>query len=190
VLEIGRRYCEKGLLDDRQDIFYLTVGEIMDVESGKFSEIGNIKELLQKRKDDWHRQVDSDPPLIIRSDGRQWRNTNQKAQEGNVLRGVGASSGRVTGTARIIREPSQAHLFNKGEILVAPYTEPGWAPLFLMAKALVMEVGGALCHGAIVAREYGIPAVVGVNRATSEIKDGDQITVDGSSGEVIIKMKS
>ncbi|MBU1576174.1 MAG: hypothetical protein KJ869_03080 [Candidatus Edwardsbacteria bacterium] len=186
VLEIGRHYCEKGLLDDRQDIFYLTVSEIKDIENGKFSKRGNIKGFIQKRKDDWQNQVDSDPPFIIRSDGREWRDTNQKAKEGNVLRGVGASSGRVTGRARIIREPAQAHLLNKGEILVAPYTEPGWAPLFLLAKALVMEVGGALCHGAIVAREYGIPAVVGVNRATKEIKDGDEIMVDGNSGEVRI----
>jgi pyruvate,water dikinase len=190
VLEIGRRYCEKGLLKDRQDIFHLTVGEIMDIENGRFPDIGNIRACIQKRKGDWQSQVDSDPPFIIRSDGREWRNTNQKAREGNVLRGVGASSGRATGRARIIREPAQAHLFNKGEILVAPYTEPGWAPLFLLAKGLVMEVGGALCHGAIVAREYGIPAVVGVNRATAEIKDGDQITVDGNSGEVIIKTKN
>ena len=190
VLEIGRRYCEKGLLDDKQDIFYLTVGEIKDIENGRFPDIVNIKAFIRKRKDDWQNQVDSDPPFIIRSDGRQWRDTNQKSQEGNVLRGVGASSGRATGRARIIRDPSQAHLFNKGEILVASYTEPGWAPLFLMAKALVMEVGGALCHGAIVAREYGIPAVVGVNRATKEIKDGDEITVDGSSGEVITKTKN
>jgi pyruvate,water dikinase len=186
VLEIGRRYCEKGLLDDRQDIFYLTVSEIKDIENGRFPDVENIKAFIKKRKDDWQSQVDSDPPFIIRSDGRQWRDTNKKAQEGNVLRGVGASSGRATGRARIIRDPSQAHLFKKGEILVAPYTEPGWAPLFLLAKALVMEVGGALCHGAIVAREYGIPAVVGVNAATKEIRDGDEITVDGNSGEVRI----
>lgn len=186
VLEIGRCYCEKGLLNDRQDIFHLTVGEIMDIENGRFPDIGNIRAFIQKRKGDWQSQVDSDPPFIIRSDGREWRNTNQKAREGNVLRGVGASFGRATGRARIIREPAQAQLFNKGEILVAPYTEPGWAPLFLLAKGLVMEVGGALCHGAIVAREYGIPAVVGVNAATKEIRDGDEITVDGNSGEVRI----
>ncbi len=190
VLEIGRRYCQKDSLEDRQDIFYLTVGEIKDIENSRFPDIGNIKAFIQKRKNDWQNQVDSDPPFITRSDGREWRNTNQKAREGNVLRGVGASSGRVTGRARIIREPAQAHLFNKGEILVAPYTEPGWAPLFLLAKGLVMEVGGALCHGAIVAREYGIPAVVGVNGATARIKDGDEITVDGNSGEVVIKTKN
>jgi pyruvate,water dikinase len=187
VLEIGSRYCQKGLLEDRQDIFYLTVGEIMDIENGLFPDIGNLKTVIQKRKSDWQNQVDTVPPFTIRSDGRVWRNTNQKAREGNILRGIGASSGRATGKARIIREPSQAHLFNKGEILVAPYTEPGWAPLFLLAKGLVMEVGGALCHGAIVAREYGIPAVVGAGGAMVSIKDGDEITVDGNNGEVILE---
>jgi len=186
VLEIGRRYQEKGLLEDKQDIFFLTVGEIRDVENRKFADIANIRSLIQKRKEEWQSQVNTVPPFIIRSDGSQWFGSVHGSEGKDILKGVAASSGRVTGRARIIREPAQAHLFQKGEILVAPYTEPGWAPLFLLAKGLVMEVGGALCHGAIVAREYGIPAVVGAGGAMAKIKDGDEIMVDGNSGEVVI----
>ena len=89
--------------------------------------------------------------------------------------------GTVTGQARVVLDPTGAHL-QPGEILVAPSTDPGWTPLFLTAGALVMEVGGANSHGAVVAREYGIPAVVGVANATSLITTGQQLTVDGSRG--------
>jgi pyruvate,water dikinase len=95
--------------------------------------------------------------------------------------GTAASAGTVTGHARVVLDPTGAHL-QPGEILVAPSTDPGWTPLFLTAGGLVMEMGGANSHGAVVAREYGIPAVVGVANATSLITTGQQLTVDGSSG--------
>ncbi|MRR10772.1 pyruvate, water dikinase, partial [bacterium] len=131
----------------------------------------------------WERQVGMAAPFIVRSDGVPWR-PQEPGDDGAVLRGVAASSGVATGVARIVREPAEAGRFRPGEVLVAPYAEPGWAPLFLLARAVVMEVGGSLCHGAIVAREYGIPAVVGLPGATGRIKDGDVITVDGDRGEV------
>jgi pyruvate,water dikinase len=91
----------------------------------------------------------------------------------------------VIGTARVILDPVGAHL-EPGEILVAPSTDPGWTPLFLIAGGLVMEMGGANSHGAVVAREYGIPAVVGVPNATSLISTGQRIAVDGSAGRVTV----
>jgi pyruvate,water dikinase len=97
------------------------------------------------------------------------------------LVGTAASAGTVTGHARVVLDPTGAHL-QPGEILVAPSTDPGWTPLFLTAGGLVMEMGGANSHGAVVAREYGIPAVVGVANATSLITTGQQLTVDGSRG--------
>jgi len=97
------------------------------------------------------------------------------------LVGTAASAGTVTGPARVVLDPTGAHL-QPGEILVAPSTDPGWTPLFLTAGGLVMEMGGANSHGAVVAREYGIPAVVGVGNATSLITTGQQLTVDGSRG--------
>src|SRR5204863_3206920 len=93
---------------------------------------------------------------------------------------------RVTATARVILDPVGAHL-EPGEILVAPSTDPGWTPLFLAAGGLVMEMGGANSHGAVVAREYGIPAVVGVAGATARIVTGQRITVDGAAGKITIE---
>jgi pyruvate,water dikinase len=89
----------------------------------------------------------------------------------------------ATARARVILDPTGAHL-KPGEILVAPSTDPGWTPLFLTASGLVMEMGGAMSHGAVVAREYGIPAVVGVPNATEDIVTGQQITVDGAAGTI------
>lgn len=99
------------------------------------------------------------------------------------LLGTAASAGEITGHARVVTDPVGAHL-EPGEILVAPSTDPGWTPLFLTAGGLVMEMGGANSHGAVVAREYGIPAVVGVPDALTRIETGDVITVDGSAGVV------
>ena len=99
------------------------------------------------------------------------------------LRGTPASSGMVRGRARVILDPVGAHL-EPGEILVAPSTDPGWTPLFLTAAGLVMEMGGSMSHGSVVAREYGIPAVVGVDSASVRITSGQLIEVDGSNGIV------
>ncbi len=99
------------------------------------------------------------------------------------LTGVAVCGGTATGPVRPLREPDPARL-RDGEILVAPSTDPGWTPLFLTASGLVMEMGGAMSHGAVVAREYGIPAVVGVPDATERITTGQQIMVDGSTGAV------
>jgi rifampicin phosphotransferase len=100
-----------------------------------------------------------------------------------ALVGIAASRGSATGPARVVLDPTGAHLV-PGEILVAPSTDPGWTPLFLTAGGLVMEMGGANSHGAVVAREYGIPAVVGVPNATATIATGEQLTVDGTRGLV------
>lgn len=103
-----------------------------------------------------------------------------------ALRGTPASPGVVTARARVIRSPQGARLA-PGEILVAPSTDPGWTPLFLTAGGLVMEMGGMMSHGAVVAREYGIPAVVGVADATARIGTGDRVTVDGAAGVVTVE---
>jgi len=102
-----------------------------------------------------------------------------------ALAGSAVSAGTVEGRARVILSLEDAKM-DKGDILVAPYTDPGWTPLFPLASGLVTEVGGLMTHGAVVAREYGIPAVVGVDNATGIIKDGQQIRVDGTRGFVEI----
>ncbi|MDP9860971.1 MULTISPECIES: PEP/pyruvate-binding domain-containing protein [Streptosporangium] len=124
-------------------------------------------------------------PRVLLSDGTEPEAVATAAPVDGALTGTPASAGSVTGTARVVLDPVGAHL-EPGEILVCPSTDPGWTPLFLTAGGLVMEMGGANSHGAVVAREYGIPAVVGVARATEHVVTGRRITVDGTSGAVII----
>jgi phosphohistidine swiveling domain-containing protein len=121
-------------------------------------------------------------PRVLLSDGTDAEVALVEVPVG-ALRGSPASPGVVTATARVILSPQGARL-KLGEILVAPSTDPGWTPLFLTAGGLVMEMGGMMSHGAVVAREYGIPAVVGVAGATERIATGEEITVDGSAGVV------
>ena len=108
---------------------------------------------------------------------------------GAVLQGIPASGGQVRGTARIIRNPREATRLQAGDILVTRSTDPGWTPVFSLLGGLVLEVGGQLSHGAIVAREYGVPAVVNVHDATRRIPDGQTITVDGTAGRVLFQAK-
>jgi pyruvate,water dikinase len=104
--------------------------------------------------------------------------------EPGVLTGVAASRGVVTGVARVILSPSDAGRLQPGEILVTRATDPGWTPAFSVIGGAVLEMGGLLSHGAIVAREYGLPAVVNVAGATRELRDGDRVEVDGTNGRV------
>jgi pyruvate,water dikinase len=117
------------------------------------------------------------------SDGTEPSPARVAASGDGALRGTAASPGTVTAPARVLRDPAGGRL-DQGEVLVAPSTDPGWTPLFLTAGGLVMEMGGAMSHGAVVAREYGIPAVVGVPDATERIADGQTVTVDGTAGLV------
>jgi len=129
-------------------------------------------------------------PLVLLSDGTEptaWSPVTTSAE--GALQGTPASPGIVTAPARVILDPHGASI-TPGEILVAPSTDPGWTPLFLTAGGLVMEMGGAMAHGAIVAREYGIPAVVGVPQAIERITTGMRLTVDGSTGTIFIEPAS
>lgn len=125
-------------------------------------------------------------PRVMLSDGTDAEALLVAAQPEGSLGGTPASAGRVTGVARVVLDPDGARI-EPGEILVAPSTDPGWTPLFLTAGGLVMEMGGAMSHGAVVAREYGIPAVVGVPLATTRIVTGQRITVDGGAGTITIE---
>jgi pyruvate,water dikinase len=110
--------------------------------------------------------------------------TSQAA--GNTIKGIGASPGSVTGPARVIHGPEEFDQMKPGDILVAKITTPAWTPLFALASGIVTDVGGPLSHSSIVAREYGVPAVLGTGVATVRIQSGRQITVDGNSGVVRI----
>jgi phosphoenolpyruvate synthase/pyruvate phosphate dikinase len=113
-----------------------------------------------------------------------WLAASESNRTGSTLKGVAASIGRVTGAARVLHEPEDFDQMRPGEVLVAGATTPAWTPLFAMASAIVTDIGGPLSHGSIVAREYGIPAVMGTGVATKRIRSGQIITVDGGAGMV------
>jgi pyruvate,water dikinase len=182
----GMALTENGRLKEAADVFFLTLPEVQAALVGT-----DLQLQVNERRATFARELGRrHVPLVLLSDGTEPAAQLEKMQsvplaEG-TLQGTPASGGRVTAPARVILDPHNAHL-SAGEILVAPSTDPGWTPLFLKAAGLVMETGGAMAHGAIVAREYGIPAVVGVAGATEQIATGSRVTVDGSLGLVVIK---
>jgi pyruvate,water dikinase len=123
------------------------------------------------------------PPEVIMGNDLAWALDDNSLE---TLQGIGCSPGYAVGKARVIRDITMASHLQPGEILVAPSTDPGWTPLFLTAAAVVTDIGGFLSHGATVAREYGIPAVVNTKRASGLVKNGQVIIVDGSQGMVYL----
>lgn len=183
-LEFGKRFFDHGWLEHAERIFVLTRNEIeQTLCQQKFVSKFEIEQRI-KQPQQW--QGIQPPGIIdesipIRSDAKI---TNKK------LVGIGASPGVVTGSARVLIALQEMAQIQPGEILVIPTTDPGWTPLFGIIKGLVMEVGGVLSHGAIIAREFGIPAVTSAAQATSRIVTGMKITVDGNRGEVWIHEES
>jgi pyruvate,water dikinase len=179
-LEIGNEFARDRIINDKNDIFFLKPFEILSLlRDGK--SIKHAVYLIGERKAEkvfWESQAA--PDLIIED------NMEDSDSQSDIMKGIGCSPGIVEGKARVLIELSEAYSFNPGEILVARYTDPGWTPLFLSCKAVVTEIGGFLSHGATVAREYGIPAVVSVPEATSKIKTGDTIKVNGTKGIITI----
>ena len=179
---IGEELAQAGRLDTSEDIFFITLQEARAALSGT-----DLRAVVKERHTNYDQELKRRHiPRVMLSDGTDPETVAQTATTAEgTLKGTPASAGTVTAKARVILDPAGARL-EPGEILVAPSTDPGWTPLFLTASGLVMEMGGAMSHGAVVAREYGIPAVVGVYGATERITTGQRITIDGSSGMVSI----
>ena len=177
---VGVELAEAGRLQSAEDIFFLSVPEAWAALAGE-----DLSPVVRNRRAVYEQELGRrHVPRLLLSDGTEpTAGTHHATGADGVLRGTPASGGVVTQKARVILDPGEASL-EPGEILVAPSTDPGWTPLFLTAGGLVMEMGGPMSHGAIVAREYGIPAVVGVPDATQLIETGRRIIVDGSAGEV------
>ena len=178
LLELGRRWVGRGLLQAPDDIFFLSLDEMAEVARQPRSMASEV----QRRRVELATARRSAPPVTIR-DGRPVFAAGASESAGQ-LRGIGGSPGVASGAARVILGPEDFGKLRSGDILVAPLTTPVWTPLFAIAGGLVTEVGGILSHGAIVAREYGIPAVMGVAGATTLLKNGEQLTVDGDQGLV------
>ncbi len=182
---VGEELVQAGRLETAEDIFFITLSEARAALVGT-----DLRSVVQERHASYeHELARRHIPRVLLSDGTTpTGETLLTGEAQRMLQGTPASAGVVTATARVILDPVGAYL-EPGEILVAPSTDPGWTPLFLTASGLVMEMGGAVSHGAVVAREYGIPAVVGVPGATERITTGQCITVDGSAGMVFLERK-
>ncbi len=181
ALRAGDFLVRDGLLDERDLVFMLELDEVTAALRGELKAY-DIRRNLEQRRLERQRYAALQPPEAFIGERPVY--TESHPDQGYLLSGLPSNPGRVTGIARVLRSPQEGVRLHGGEILVAPSTDPGWTPLFLLASGLVMETGGYLSHGAIVAREYGIPAVLNVPLATQRIPDGATIMLDGGAGTV------
>jgi phosphohistidine swiveling domain-containing protein len=183
---VSRRFVIEGRLDEPSDLFFLTADEVRAVAAGR-SIAGEPGAVITRRRAEYERNKTVVLPEYSRGKPRPMRPEELAAcGDVEVLSGIAVSPGRVTGRARVITDPRSNAEIKPGEILVAPVTDAAWTPLFVTAGAIVVDVGGPLSHGSIVAREYGIPGVLNVGAATRMIKTGQLITVDGDAGKVFL----
>ncbi|WNG50438.1 phosphoenolpyruvate synthase [Archangium minus] len=180
LLKEAERLVRANVIQEKEDIYYLTFEELRDVV--RTHELDY--QIISKRKDEHALYEKLTPPRVITSDGEiiagEYKRDNLPA---GAIVGLPVSSGVVDGRARVVLNVEDAVL-EEGDILVTAFTDPSWTPLFVSIKGLVTEVGGLMTHGAVIAREYGLPAVVGVENATKRIKDGQRIRVHGTEGYV------
>ncbi|THA86288.1 rifamycin-inactivating phosphotransferase [Streptomyces sp. A0592] len=183
LLEEAERLVRAGAVAEAEDVFHLTFQELHDVvRAGRAAD----PELIRRRKEEFTAYHALTPPRVLTSDGEALTGAYRRDDvPDGALVGVPVSAGTVEGRARVILDLSEADL-EAGDILVTAFTDPSWSPLFVGVAGLVTEVGGLMTHGAVIAREYGLPAVVGVERATRTIRDGQRIRVHGTDGYVEI----
>ena len=185
ALEVGRRLVERGLLSRPDEVFFLRLEELGPALAAPPAfDVATV--VAARKADDARCQALSPPPVIVGHYDPDAPPPALAAPPSRILQGVPVSPGRVTGKARVILQADEAERVQPGEILVAPYTDPGWTPYFLAAAGIVVDVGGLLSHGSVVAREYGLPAVVNVGPATKLIRTGQRLEVDGNRGTVTI----
>lgn len=197
ALELGRRLAEAGLLDHADDVFYLKSTELAAASAARVENTSrpNLAKLAQDRRELREARKRLEPPVAVPPDGRMkfgpidmamFEPKPRSVSTGPTLEGFAVSPGTVTAPASVIRSPEDFDKMVPDTILVCPTTTPAWTPLFAQSKGLVTDIGGALAHGSIVAREYGIPAVMGTGTATQRIENGEMIQVDGNRGTVIL----
>ncbi len=183
--ELGRRLVAAGVITSPDDVFWLRRAEILGDRGAQLAGV------VEQRKALWRGQRRATPPQLLPK-GTSWEVFSgimpaaSTEQTGSVLTGTGASAGQVTATARVLAGPQDFGRMRPGDVLVAGITTPAWTSLFAMASGVVTDVGGPLSHSSIVAREYGIPAVLGTAVATRRIQDGARIHVDGDAGTVTL----
>jgi len=195
--EAGRRMVAAGAMAESDEVFWLKWEEVQAgarlLDAGRPLE--DYRRAIAERRETWQREHGVTPPValpvesgarILGLDLSRWMPVRTSQAAGNIIRGMGASPGRVTAPASVIHGPEEFGRMKAGDILVAKITTPAWTPLFAMASGIVTDVGGPLSHSSIVAREYGVPAVLGTGVATHRILSGQHITVDGDGGVVTL----
>jgi pyruvate,water dikinase len=184
LLASGNELVHAGLIEKPEDLFFLHFDELQALANG---DMRDWKTLVAKRRADYDRENRRKQiPRVLLSDGRAfYEGLGAAADTDTVISGSPVSPGVAEGTVHIIFDPRGAQLA-PGEILVCPGTDPAWTPLFMVAGGLITEVGGMMTHGSVVAREYGIPAVVGVHQATTRLQDGQRIRIDGTAGKIMV----
>lgn len=182
LLKEAAQLVQAGIIKEPEDIFYLDFEELHEVVRTKQLDYT----IITTRKADYNQFDKLTPPRVLTSDGEiitgKYKRENLPA---DAIIGLPVSSGTIEGRARVILNMADANL-EEGDILITPFTDPSWTPLFVSIKGLVTEVGGLMTHGAVIAREYGLPAVIGVENATTRIQDGDHIRVNGTEGYIEI----
>jgi len=189
LLRLGELLAEQSVLVSREDIFFLTLDERADLTAGRQQD---WREVVRARRTERERQRLVSVPDTIRAwkpvcDDRAERHSDLPEK---VLRGIPISAGFITGPARLVRSIADWGRVRAGDIIVTSVIDPGMAPLFVIAAGLVAEMGGTLSHGAIIAREYGLPAVVNVLGATARIREGDSLMVNAMRGDVLVQCKT
>ncbi|MFZ5822037.1 MAG: PEP/pyruvate-binding domain-containing protein [Chloroflexota bacterium] len=188
--ELGKRFAVHGALQNADEIYWLVEDEVSELASllERGETLTDHSARIVARKAEWQEQKKLVPPAML-PETSVWAKMmpwGRKNMTGNVLTGVAGGTGKVTGAARVLFGPEDFGKMKPGDVLVAVTTTPAWTPLFAMASAIVTDIGGPLSHSSIVAREYGIPAVLATGIATRRIADGQTVTVDGSAGTVTL----
>lgn len=191
ALAIGEHLVGRGMLSSRDDVFFFTVQELDDLLSGS-SMLPEVMRATVSLRRNAHTKAAAlaVPDAFTLGEGEYFeldaaqQLSREPGDQSPELRGTSACAGRVTGRATVLRDVTQAGRLSQGDILVTRQTDPGWGPVFFLISGLVIERGGMLSHGAIIAREFGIPCVVGVRDAMKRIEDGTCITVDADAGVV------
>ena len=183
-VQLGTRWSERGWLEQSEDIFFLTIPDILRViDAGDPPAAGlDLRKRVVERRSAFEYWFTVDAPEVIGPAGTPMASGGEGEPRDSILHGIPVSGGRAQGIARIVRDPREGARLGPGDILVTRATDPGWTPLFPLVSGLVIEMGGQLSHAAIVAREYGVPAVASVHDAMRRIREGQTIVVDGTAG--------
>lgn len=185
TMELARNLVNQGVLDKEDDIWFIKVSFLWDYLDGKLKK-EDLQEMVVRNREYYNAYANYMSENEIGGSFGDETNAESTKNDGSI-KGLGANSGKVTGTARVIEDFSQISSLRENDILVTRFTDTGWTPKFAILSGIVTEYGGILCHAAIVSREYGIPAIVSCHDAMKKIKDGQKITIDGTTGYITIE---